>query len=232
MEYFKNAFDWIKTKPQIDTTKLFVLGISRGAELALELGSIYPQIKGVIAYSPSCFILPNATEIENDSLIASWTLRGHPISFAPISRFKESNAKAINYYTYIKPLLEQNNLPVESIIKVEKINGPLLLISGAQDLVWPASDMAIRIENRLKEYNFKHEVKNIIFQDGGHDLFMFKDCYPVVSGILPKRFKLNIRGQDYEFNLGGTTLGVMKSKIQSRKIALHFLDSLKSKKQD
>jgi dienelactone hydrolase len=55
LEYFENAFDWLSTKSQADTSKLLLLGVSRGAELALLLGSYYPQVKGVIAYSPKLF---------------------------------------------------------------------------------------------------------------------------------------------------------------------------------
>jgi dienelactone hydrolase len=157
LEYFENAFNWLKTKPQVDTSKLLLMGVSRGAELALLLGSIYPQVKGVIAYSPSCFVLPNATDIDQDTLVASWTLGGMPMPFAPIQRLEDYNNKAINYKTYIEPLLVQKNLPEECMIKVEKINGPVLLISGAQDMVWPAAKMSIRIEERLNKHGFKYE---------------------------------------------------------------------------
>ena len=231
LEYFENAFNWVKTKTQVDTNKLLLLGVSRGAELALLLGSNFPQVKGVIAYAPSCFVLPNATEVEEDTLIASWTLRDNPIPFAHIRRFEENTNVGINYRTYIEPLLEETNPAEDYVIKAEKINGPILLISGGQDLVWSASQMATIIEKRLKEYGFEHEFSNIIFEDGGHDLLMFKNCYPIISSIVFRKFKLNIRGQKYEFNLGGTVLGVIKSKVQSRTIALQFLDKFKNSPQ-
>jgi len=228
VEYFENAFNWLKTRPQVDTSKLLLLGVSRGAELALILGSIYPEVKGVIAYSPSCFVLPNATDIDQDTLIASWTLEGDPLPFAPVQRLEDYAGNAIDYKTYIEPLLEQKNIPEECMIKVEKINGPVLLVSGAQDMVWPAAKMSIRIEERLKKNGFKHEFNNVIVKDGGHDLFMFKNCLPIVSSLAFKKIELNIRGEKYEFNLGGTTLGVIESKIKSRKISLQYLDKFKN----
>ncbi len=231
LEYFENAFNWLKTKRQVDPKKLLLLGVSRGAELALLLGSTYPQVKGVIAYAPSCFVLPNATEVEKDTLIASWTLGDNPIPFAHIRRFEENSNASIIYRTYIEPLLKEANPAEDYVIKVEKINGPILLISGGQDLVWSASQMATTIEKRLNEHNFKHEVNNVIFADAGHDLLMFNDCYPIISSIAFRKFKLNIRGQKYEFNLGGTVLGVIESKVQSRTIALQFLDKFKNSPQ-
>jgi hypothetical protein len=114
------------------------------------------------------------------------------------------------------------------MIKVEKINGPVLLISGADDLVWPASRMATRIEERLTKNEFGHRYINAIFDDAGHDLFMFKDCFPLISSIAFNKIRLNIRGDQYEFNLGGTPLGVMRSKTQSRKFSLQFLETFKN----
>lgn len=228
LEYFENAFNWLTTKTQVDTSKLILLGVSRGAEFALLLGSTYPQVKGVIAYAPGCFVLPNATDIEDDSLIASWTWRGEAIPFAPIRKFKASTDGSVNYNTYIEPLLHETDATEEHTIKVEKIKGPVLLLSGDADLVWPADRMATRIERRLQEHGFPYEFNNTIFNGGGHDLLMFKNCYPILSSIVFRKFRQNIRGQQYQFNLGGTALGVIKSKVQSREITLQFLDSFRN----
>ncbi|OOG78286.1 acyl-CoA thioester hydrolase/BAAT C-terminal domain-containing protein [Algoriphagus sp. A40] len=228
LEYFKTAMDWLTDKPQIDPEKIVLMGVSRGAELALLLGSIYPQVKGVIAYTPSCFVLPNATEITNDTLVPSWTLNGKPVAFATIKRFEDNSNQPINYKTYVDPLLVEGYLQEESVIKVEKINGPILLISGAKDLVWPASEMATKIESRLLEKGFKHEFKNSIFGNGGHDVFMIKNCIPLISSVAFKKIHLKIREEAYEFNLGGTTFGIIWSKIQSRKQTLEFLEMIKN----
>lgn len=227
LEYFEKAFVWLGTKAQVDNSKLVLLGVSRGAELALLLGSTYPQVKGVIAYSPSCFVFPNATEVKEDTLIASWTLSGRPVPFVSIKRFEEQDEKAVNYTAYIDPILRRDSLE-EFMIKVERINGPILLFSGARDSVWPATRMSERIEARLKEHDFKQNFTNTVFRDGGHDLFMLKDCVPIFSSIAFRKIKLGIRGHQYEFILGGTTLGVVESKVKSRKIAIRFLDSFKA----
>lgn len=227
LEYFENAFNWLTTKTQVDTSKLILLGVSRGAELALLLGSTYPQVKGVIAYAPSCYVLPNATDIEDDNLIPSWTFRGVAIPFAPLRKFKATTDVSVNYTTYMEPLLHETPATEVYTIKVEKIRGPVLLISGDEDLVWPADRMATRIERRLQEHGFQYEFTNTIFNGGGHDLLMFKNCYPILSSIAFRKFKLKITGQQYQFNLGGTALGVIKSKVHSREITLQFLDTFR-----
>jgi dienelactone hydrolase len=53
LEYFGRALNWMAHRPDIDPDRIGVEGVSRGAELALQLGSMYPIVKTVIAYSPS-----------------------------------------------------------------------------------------------------------------------------------------------------------------------------------
>jgi hypothetical protein len=53
LEYFGEALNWMVHRQEIAGDRIAVMGISRGAELALELGSIYPVLKAVVAYSPS-----------------------------------------------------------------------------------------------------------------------------------------------------------------------------------
>lgn len=43
-----------------------------------------------------------------------------------------------------------------SVIKVEKINGPILLVSGIHDQWWPSSEMSRAVMNRLAVNNFLH----------------------------------------------------------------------------
>lgn len=66
------------------------------------------------------------------------------------------------------------------------------------------------------------------FEDAGHDLFMFKDCLPVISSIAFNKIRLNIGGNQYKFNQGGTPLGVMRAKKRSRKLSIQFLEMFKS----
>jgi len=53
LEYFGQALNWMSHRPEIASDRIAVMGVSRGAELALQLGSMYPVIKAVVAYSPS-----------------------------------------------------------------------------------------------------------------------------------------------------------------------------------
>ena len=67
----------------------------------------------------------------------------------------------------------QNSLPgvaqhPNAVIPVERINGPVLLVSGEADGLWPAKTMADAIVARLRANNFRHRVENLSYPDGGH----------------------------------------------------------------
>jgi dienelactone hydrolase len=53
LEYFSSALAWLLQRPEVSPGQVAVLGASRGGELALQLGSLFPQLKAVVAYVPS-----------------------------------------------------------------------------------------------------------------------------------------------------------------------------------
>lgn len=53
-------------------------------------------------------------------------------------------------------------------IPVETIKGPVLLLSGEEDEIWPSSTMANRIMERLKENSFAYDIKHLSYTKAGH----------------------------------------------------------------
>ena len=53
LEYFATALQWMSAQPSVDRSRVGVLGVSRGAELALLLCTIHPDFHAVVAYMPS-----------------------------------------------------------------------------------------------------------------------------------------------------------------------------------
>jgi len=75
LEYFGTALDWMAAQPSVDPTRIAVLGSSRGAELALLLGAIYPTIRGVVAYMPSNVVWGGCCDRMG---APSWTINRRP----------------------------------------------------------------------------------------------------------------------------------------------------------
>ena len=56
----------------------------------------------------------------------------------------------------------------ENIIPVEKINGPVLLISAVNDKVWPSYESGLYLEKRLQEKGFEKPFKHIVYPTMSH----------------------------------------------------------------
>jgi dienelactone hydrolase len=227
LEYFGNAITWASRQSMVDTNKIILLGVSRGAELVLLLATHYPQVKGVVAYAPGCFILPNAVDTE-DSIAShsSWTWRGEPLPFAPLRILQDNNQEIINYRHYIEPLLKNADKDAYTI-PVERAKGPILLLSGEDDQTWPSAEMADLIEQRLKYKQYPYAVHNVVFANASHWLLQFQDNYHVLSSTFFRVVGLNINGKQYKFNNGGSAWSTMIARRKARAETMQFLKQFK-----
>lgn len=145
---------------KIDSNKIFLIGASRGAELALNLASRY-SFSGVIALVPPNVSFP---EINKKASTSSWTYHNKEVPYIRLqydSIMKNGFLKTVETQISNKPQIESSS------IKVENIKGFILLTSGKSDELWPSEQMCNNIVIRLKENNFKYNYKHVSFT-GGH----------------------------------------------------------------
>ncbi len=229
LEYFERAMQRISRHPAVDSTRIIVLGVSRGAELALLLASEYPQIKGVVAYAPGCFILPSDTKSPEGRFTRScWTRGGKPFPFAPIQPIRAAPGSTVVFRRYVEPLLQRPDREAYTI-QVEKSRAALLLLSGGDDQTWPAAEMATLVEARLKRAGYPYPVRNVIYPTAGHRLTLFQESYPLISNLLFRSFPLTTQGQHNWFALGGTYWGNVRAMRAARQEMLTFLAGFKEK---
>jgi dienelactone hydrolase len=144
LEYFGQAIRWMMDRPEIISDQIAVMGTSRGGELALQLGSMYPQIRAVVAYVPANVRYPACCG--NNRVPYAWTWQGQPLAFSR-PRF--------------------GTVP-ESAIRVEQTRGPVLIISGQDDGVWESSSMADAVVSRLKNAHSAYPVQHLKYSHAGH----------------------------------------------------------------
>lgn len=96
---------------------------------------------------------------------ASWTAAGEPIAYVP---YDMTNGFRGIYQLYADSLAKA---APEAQIPVERIAGPILLVSASDDGLWPAADMAERIQARLTTHAFAHPVENLVYDGAGHAVF-------------------------------------------------------------
>lgn len=71
-------------------------------------------------------------------------------------------------------------------IRVENIDGPVLLISGASDNKWPSTEMSNLIIERLKTHDFPYFYEHITVK-GGHEAP--EKHFDAISNFLDRYFK-------------------------------------------
>jgi dienelactone hydrolase len=149
LEYFRNALIWLSHQPGVDGRRLIVFGISDGAEAALLLAVEYPTlVHAVISYVGGSTIPPPPAPAP-----ATWTLHGKPIRF-----------------THAQPKAEPR-LPAKprASIPVEKISGPIMLVSAGDDKLWPSTAYAAAIITRLRKHHH-HNYISLIYPHAGHGI--------------------------------------------------------------
>lgn len=168
LEYFDNAIEFLKNHSAVDSKRIYVFGTSKGGELALLLASRNTSIRGVVARVPSGIVWQGLRNGEAPSG-SSWSLGGKPLPYLPYifepDDFKTSPYKLRVGYERGLSVLARNP---QAEIEVEKIRGPILLISGTDDQIWPSETLTALIERRLREHGFAFEVINIVYSGAGH----------------------------------------------------------------
>lgn len=181
LEYFKTGLDWLRNavKPAHDFVALS--GQSRGGELVLLLGATYPaDVSAILAYVPGAVVhsAQNACDPALGREGAAWLLNGKPIahvwennrsaSWAP---FDEGPAPH-RHEKAILTALEDPQAVARARIRVENIQGPVLLLSGTDDGSWPSSLYSKMVRDKLLEVKHPYPVTWLDYQDGGHAILL------------------------------------------------------------
>ena len=119
LEYFGGALRWLKDHPSVRADRLGVIGTSRGGEVALLLGTHYPELEAVVSFAGSGFVCPSPAGQD-----PAWTFCGKPLPWIP---------NPFDIFQARPGQIEKSEIPVE------RTNGPVLLISGDADQVWPST---------------------------------------------------------------------------------------------
>ena len=142
----------------VNGERLAVIGTSRGGELALLVGATFPQITAVVGYVPSGVLWPGNDNTGRHQPGPAWTYRGLPLPYV---------MTATSYFDL------QYTDPADiarATIPVEKINGPVLLISGESDALWPSTQLAQIAMDRLAQAHHPHPDKHLHYPGAGHSI--------------------------------------------------------------
>lgn len=170
LEYIESAIKWLK---EHGYNKIGMDGTSKGSEITLLAATMFSDISCVIARVPSHFVsegLVVSGKSKNPSGTSSWSYKGVEIPYARYNSRLIDIKKIIikEKELHLIDINSGKNVTEDTLIPVEKIQGPVLLLSSVNDSVWPSNESGIYIDNRLDEKKFAFPHKHIAFPHMSH----------------------------------------------------------------
>jgi len=188
LEYFKNAMRWLKKQPQVEGNKIALLGQTRGAEVGLLLASLFPgEMNACIIYSPYHFVCSDYSQEQK----SAWTYKNKPVPFMPMFISEQEVLEGVKegQITLQKGTIDDpmlftqfslyrmkkisNKIKEESIIPVENICCPILIISGNDDQQWLSPVSGKSIMDRLDCTGSRIKRKYVNYPNAGNHLLAF-----------------------------------------------------------
>ncbi|MBS4534279.1 acyl-CoA thioesterase/BAAT N-terminal domain-containing protein [Clostridium sp. D2Q-14] len=176
LEYFEKALSWLKKQPQIDKNNISMMGISKGGELSLVLGSYFSdKLTSIVSYVPSSHVFEGISMGKHPRK-SSWTYKNKAIDFIQFSEdsifsmdMNPLNIKKIHDEALAKATGKELR---NARIQIENINCPILMISGEKDTTWSSSKMCSDMMKTIEEHNNPHQSQHINFKNMGHTFFL------------------------------------------------------------
>lgn len=151
-------------KPQVEGRCIALIGGSRGAELALTLASRYPDIKAVVAIVPGSAVFAGNTPSMKTS---AFTYHDQPLPYVPVPWAAVPDLLQHQLRPAFEKMLTQPAAVDAAAIPVERINGPVYLMSATRDELWPSTEMSNAMMRRLDAHHFVYAHRHDTF-GGGH----------------------------------------------------------------
>ena len=170
IEYIENAIKWLKERGY---KRIGIDGTSKGSEIALLSASMFQDLSCVIARVPSHFVsegLIAQGKSKKPSGTSCWSYKGEEIPFAPYNA-REFNVPKIllkEKEMHLITVNREKTVTEETLIPIEKIKAPVLILSAVNDTVWPSYESGLYMENHLKMVGFPYKYKHVAFETMSH----------------------------------------------------------------
>jgi dienelactone hydrolase len=176
LEYCGNAISWLEGHEAVDRNRIAIMGWSKGGELAVLAAATFPEkIKATVGLSPSCVVWQGLSEGGRPLKKACWARRGESLQYLPLrvklaTLFRVIFRLEFSFVSSYRDSLNDQKAYEAARIPVEKINGPVLLLTGSDDALWPAAEMCERIVDTLAQHNHPCSYEHVSYRGAGHAL--------------------------------------------------------------
>lgn len=160
---------WLRAQPDVDPSRVWLVGASRASELALLEAARRPDaVHGVVGLSPSG-VVHGADPPDGHS---AWTLGGREVPWSRTSSAPTDDDDAV--------------------IPVQRIHGPVVLVCGGADTVWPSCPWATQMAGRRTRSRTATAGDEVLgYPQAGHDVDLLVPDEPVArasyrDGVSPQ----------------------------------------------
>jgi dienelactone hydrolase len=179
LERVERGLRWLAAHPRVRAKdgRVGLIGASRGGELALISAATFPSLVGrVVAYTPSCVAWVGIDQHFPATTRSSWSYGGQPVPYVPfrLDVPPAQSERGLSLLPMCEAGLADTDAVSRATIAVERATGPLLLVSGGDDRVWPTGRMCEALVRRMAEHGRAHDVRHLHYPDAGHMLFPYK----------------------------------------------------------
>jgi len=179
LERIERGLRWLIARPEVRAHggRVALVGASRGAELALLVASTFPELAGpVVAYTPSSVVWQGVDlTLPPGETRSSWSHRGKPLPYVsvPPGVAPAQSSRGISWLPMMEPGLDDAAALDAAAIPVERCTGPVLLVSGGDDRVWPTTRMCAMVTARMSSHGRGDAIRHLNYPRGGHMLFPY-----------------------------------------------------------
>lgn len=179
LEYFEQALQWAHRVLKPAHGFVALSGQSRGGELVLLLGAMFPSlVSAVVGYVPGALVhgAQNACDPASGRDGPAWLYRGEALPHLWQHNRTASWASwddgppPRRHAAALLTALQDADAVERARIRVERIAGPVMLLSATDDGSWPSSLYGRMVAGRLAAHGHRWPVEHLDYEGAGHSI--------------------------------------------------------------
>lgn len=175
LEYFHRALRFLQARAPLRGAKVGIWGNSKGAEAALLVAASYRDVAAVVGVAASGVAwhgLGSGFKDRTWMRRSTWTRAGDPVPFVP--GVVDHRPAVVHGALVLTPMhlaaMQDAEALQRAAIAVERIKGPVLLISGEEDQLWPSQELCELAMKRLRASAHPYPDQHLSFAGAGHGI--------------------------------------------------------------
>jgi len=168
LEYGMEAIGMLLDHDRVRGSEVGFHGPSYGSQFALLLAAHDDRIGAVVGEQTSHVVWEGLDRGFDPSGTSSWSLDGDPLPFlfqADSGQVGDRDPRA--YFEISLREADVGELEAATI-PLEESAADVLLLSGSDDRLYPSTESAERVVERLDDNGYPHDYDHLVFEDAGH----------------------------------------------------------------